>query len=148
MLYILLRLVVTVDTVLSLYAYPLHILMRINYTDKEDKTHYLGVPMMDDESQLIMNYSYRYNTLISHLTASYPLKLQENVDIMYLIKDRSDVYCVVLKTFWLRIVQRKWKKILKERKEKQRQRCNPNVQYAHMISRNRDIHLSSKIYNF
>lgn len=112
-----------------------HILMRINYTDKEDKTHYLGVPMMDDQSQIIMNYSYHYSTLITHLTASHPMKLQENLDIMYLIKDHSDVYCVVLKTFWLRIVQRKWKKIFTERKEKLRQRCNPSVQYAHMICR-------------
>ena len=35
--------------------------------------------------------------------------------------------CVsILKTFWLKIIQRKWKNIIKERKKIIQKRCNPN----------------------
>ena len=36
-------------------------------------------------------------------------------------------HCVaILKTFWLRLIQRKWKNIIKERKHIINKRCNPN----------------------
>jgi hypothetical protein len=112
---------------------PCHNLMQINYKEKKDNTHFIGVPILDNY-QYIMNYTYSYTTLIDHLTRNYPTKLHENLDIMYLIKDKSDVYYVILKTFWLRIIQRKWRQTLKERKEIRMRRCNPNEQYLYLIS--------------
>ena len=36
-------------------------------------------------------------------------------------------HCIaILKTFWLRLIQRKWKNIIKERKNIIKKRCNPN----------------------
>jgi hypothetical protein len=111
--------------------------MRIDYTEKKNHTHYIGVSIIDDQRRHIMNYSYRYESVIDYLTRAHPRKLTQKLDIMYLVKDSGDVYHVVLKTFWLRIMQRKWKKTIRERKEHRMRRCNPNVQYAYMISRHR-----------
>ena len=45
-------------------------------------------------------------------------------DIMQLNISSDGVYKVVIKTFWLRIVQRTWKRIFRERQEMWRKRMS------------------------
>jgi hypothetical protein len=42
-------------------------------------------------------------------------KTAGNLEIAECIYLEGDVMCAILKTFWLKIIQRKWKNILKER---------------------------------
>jgi hypothetical protein len=56
---------------------------------------------------LVHRYAYPYSG--THLT--------NNIEIVKLNIIRNSYYSVIIKTFWLREFQRKWKKIYKERKE-------------------------------
>lgn len=50
------------------------------------------------------------------------------IDIMQLDKTR-DFYTVILKTFWIRLIQRRWKNILKERETITQRRKNPQARH-------------------
>lgn len=98
------------------------------YQDEKIDTHYyIGLP----------GYNPKTNTMVllsdikSHTFFHYPFELilkyvQElsielvftpKIHILQLHIGTDGVYNVVLKTFWLKIIQRKWKNIMKKRKE-------------------------------
>jgi len=52
-----------------------------------------------------------------------------NVDIVQLIIRNDNVYSVVIKTFWLKLIQRSWKRVLRERTEITRRRMNPAARH-------------------
>lgn len=93
----------------------------------EDKTHlkyYIGTYEKDGNGNLIMTMTisvqtfiyFEYKLVIAYLrnyfiTDSLPV----NIDIMQLHISNDFTYTVVLKTFWLRILQRTWRKIFNRR---------------------------------
>jgi len=108
------------------------------YEDRLDKHYYLGTCCRSDQmSQGVSEYwmmsssispgtFYRYKLVDTlHYLWLYSIvrTSRSQFEIMQLHIDReTGVYKVVLKTFWLRIVQRAWKRIFRERKEIWRKR--------------------------
>jgi len=63
-------------------------------------------------------FKYDYNDIVDYLN-NHSVLFQHNYskpEIMLLQIDNNEVYNVVLKTFWIKIVQRNWKRVCKERK--------------------------------
>jgi hypothetical protein len=102
------------------------------YEDKTDKKYYIGTPFVLDDMWLIANsvssatfYRYRYIDILHYLLAySIVRSNRAKVEIMQLNISGDGIYKVVLKTFWLRIVQRIWKRIFRERNEMWRKRMS------------------------
>jgi len=57
----------------------------------------------------VMNYLINYNVIRSDETC------KRSPEIMQLHIDEHDAYTVVLKTHWIRLVQRKWRNVLQQR---------------------------------
>ena len=76
---------------------------------------------LDDEITFLKNIYSKQNTNISHPTIrnyyniiSKPDYIRAEIGETILLPSQETV--AILKTFWLRIIQRKWKRIFKERK--------------------------------
>jgi hypothetical protein len=65
-------------------------------------------------------YLYHYNMFICEDT-EHPHK---QIEIMKLIVLEDGTFSVLLKTVWLRLVQRRWKKIMQNRKDQLRKKCS------------------------
>ena len=88
-------------------------------SEKENKHYYIGNNKISDNKQYILyansvtpNTFFRFN--INHIQ-SYLLDYSifvtsPNIDIMQLFILDDYTYTVVIKTYWLRIIQRHWKK--------------------------------------
>lgn len=62
-------------------------------------------------------FRYSYQTVLHYLTDFLTsFTYQPKIDIILLNINSSGVYVSIIKTFWLRIVQRRWKKVFKIRK--------------------------------
>jgi hypothetical protein len=95
-------------------------------TDKIDGHYYLGVPFtFRSIGQTVMNCSISPNTFfendysrvggyLQHIATFY-LPYDPFVDILQLHITDNGEYAVVVKTIWLRIIQRAWKKRLETR---------------------------------
>ena len=94
-------------------------------SEKEDKLYYIGNNKISNDKQYILyanavtpNTFFRFN--INHIQSylqDYSIFVTNpNIDIMklYILDDHT--YTVVIKTHWLRIIQRHWKKIYSQRK--------------------------------
>ena len=85
---------------------------RHGISNKQMKTHFLVMARVKYELDFDFNY-YRNWMLTTRL---------EIVECIYL----PSQHCIgILKTFWLKLIQRTWKKICKERKLCIQKRCNP-----------------------
>tara|TARA_B100001287_G_C22686548_1_gene534131 strand:+ start:13955 stop:14467 length:513 start_codon:yes stop_codon:yes gene_type:complete len=91
-----------------------------------DRHYYIGLSFYDKEYQsLLLAATIKNNTF-------FQFKFEDNIDylnnfsilqqnfvfqpqILYLMIDNDSMYNVVIKTFWIKIIQRNWKRILKER---------------------------------
>lgn len=94
-------------------------------SEKENKHYYIGNNKTSTDKQYILyansvtpNTFFRFN--INHIQ-SYLLEYSifvtsPNIDIMQLFILDDYTYTVVIKTYWLRIIQRHWKKIYSQRK--------------------------------
>jgi hypothetical protein len=111
------------------------------YEDRLDKQYYLGTccrPHRSDQTIQSLSEYWMMSSSISPGTF-YRYKLVDTLHYLWLysivrtsrsqfeimqlhIDPENGVYKVVLKTFWLRIVQRTWKRIFRERKEIWRKR--------------------------
>ena len=60
----------------------------------------------------IKKYLMYYSIYFSFMDVSFP-----KIEIIQLQINNEGMYLAVLKTFWLRIIQRKWKKIYQQRKQ-------------------------------
>ena len=58
---------------------------------------------------------------------------QPIIEIMQLHIYKNNTYTVVKKTFWLRIIQRRWKNVIKERYELRRRRASITSQAVFAI---------------
>lgn len=109
----------------------------IEHSDSEKKNnfYYIGVCklMKPDNYYLLLNsvspklfFKYSFRSIKLYLIEYSIIYLYKpNVEIMKM--DIIDhVYTVILKTHWLRIVQRHWKKIFQKRNEIFKKRCSIN----------------------
>jgi hypothetical protein len=69
-----------------------------------------------------------YNVVTYLKTYSIFCGSRSQVDIMKLHISNNGTYAVVLKTFWLRLIQRTWKKMFARQKQILRKRATPRVQ--------------------
>ena len=109
------------------------------YLDEEnmDGSYYIGFPcLMRDPHEWILQTPIRAKTFFKYdidivhryLTQYSVVRMRRPIiHIMKLDISSSGSYNVILKTFWLRIVQRTWKRIYKERTNVIKHRCNPHV---------------------
>jgi hypothetical protein len=110
------------------YADIEHVEQGFEETNKVDGHYYLGIPFtVRALNQTVMNCSISASTFLSkdysrvvaylgHI-ASFVVYSDYQVEILQLhISDHGE-YNVVVKTVWLRLVQRRWKTILRLRRE-------------------------------
>jgi len=95
-------------------------------TDKEDKKYYIGLcGLTDTYSMILMNtvssniyLKYNHDKILKYLI-EYSLCYLHNpkIHILQLHIDTADnTYKVVIKTHWIRLIQRRWRNVLNERK--------------------------------
>jgi hypothetical protein len=95
-------------------------------TDKQNGTHYIGLCsyLPDRRLTLYANairpktlFKYSHAHSLSYLQLYSIIKIREPaIDIMQLAILADNTYTVIVKTHWLRIVQRTWKKVFQLRK--------------------------------
>lgn len=89
--------------------------------DKQHLKYYIGVCFEDNDGSLLLGMSISIPTLFNydftHIARFIDYDDTPNIiHIMQLHISEDLVYNVVLKTFWLKIVQRTWKRIFNQRK--------------------------------
>jgi len=93
-----------------------------------DKKYYIGCCSYDVEYNILLfvrkihlNTFYQFSgSMISEYLfwfSGYYLKKKPKVEIMQLVKLPDDTYTAVVKTFWIKIIQRVWKKKYNELRE-------------------------------
>lgn len=101
--------------------------------DKIHLNYYVGVYLIDIDNKLLLGTSISPQTLFKYKFAhiqeyldngyqstkvDYDFKNKPiNIEILQLYIAEDFTYNVVLKTFWLRIVQRTWKRLFQQRKK-------------------------------
>jgi len=94
--------------------------------EKEDGKYYIGLSGLENHSLdfLLMTavqpttfYKYSYHIILKYLD-EFSLFVIKNlvINILKLVKN-GQRNCVIIKTFWLKIVQRKWKRVFSEKKQ-------------------------------
>ena len=95
-------------------------------TDKQNGRHYIGLcSYLPDRRltlyanairpQTLFKYSHAYS--LSYLQLYSIIKIRNpSIDIMQLAILDDNTYTVIVKTHWLRIIQRTWKKVFQQRK--------------------------------
>ena len=93
-------------------------------TERHDGHYYLGTPwtgshfmLMNGTVSVATFLDYEYSRILGYLHAYSVLYVspQSQIEIMKLIVDADQAYTTVLKTHWLRLVQRRWKHVYRER---------------------------------
>lgn len=109
-------------------------------SNKESGNYYIGSAILIRNRYYIMNAAITAGSFFQFPIQSIMFYLSE-VSLVYFIKPRIEImklyihpvtmeYIVLLKTFWLSIIQRTWRRILRERKEVLRKRCSiQNIQH-------------------
>ena len=100
-------------------------------TDSEDEYNNTIIRLKDEIKWLREHYSSLSNTLYSkkhptirnyHNIIKHPNYIKPEIGQYIILPTQEAV--AILKTFWLRIIQKKWKKVFQERKNIIKQRCN------------------------
>lgn len=112
-----------------------------SYEEREKETgkYYIGISYLNKkESIYLFNSSisalsflaYKYALTQSYLynTASYYVRSRTPIEILQLHIHEDGVYEVLIKTFWIRIVQRRWRKIYNIRLHILKLRSDPRNQ--------------------
>jgi hypothetical protein len=113
--------------------------------EKLDGHYYLGIISLIErqwllESSLSSNVFYRYSyedvkTYLFLNTNSYPYtKEVQIIKIDLQTFGKFDMYNVIIKTYWIRLIQRHWRKICKENQTRNERKKSP------IIQRYREIH--------
>jgi len=104
-------------------------------SDKYNGNYYLGLFkyveqsgnllfMMSASNKLFLKYS--HEKIVDYLKEySIIQNISDNVDIMKMYI-KNDTYYVVLKTHWIRLIQRKWKSLFNDFKTRQEQKLKSN----------------------
>jgi len=98
------------------------------FKEKVDKHYYIGLStQIEGNNSLIMAntistkgfFKFSYYKLLHYLWIHSIIRVkQPKIDILKLIIQPDGVYSVIIKTFWLRVFQRRWKRIYRENQEK------------------------------
>ena len=107
------------------------------YSEKENNKYYIGMYQYDDiyntlllstsiSPSVYFRYSYKE---CSRYLYYYGIcqNARPSVDIMQLQITEDGVFTVIIKTFWLKIIQRKWKKVFRVRQQIINKRQNPGA---------------------
>jgi hypothetical protein len=93
--------------------------------DKEDKKYYIGICALTLEHIILLinsvsakiYFKHKYDAILKYLIEySISYISDTKIHIMQLHIDPIGVYNVVIKTHWIRLIQRTWRSVLKERK--------------------------------
>ena len=85
--------------------------------DEEDKEKHILLFANKIKLQTFYKFTnYEISTYI-YLCSELHLKKKPNIDIMQLIIEPDETYTAIIKTFWIKIIQRTWKKIMKQKKQ-------------------------------
>ena len=94
-------------------------------SEKEDKHYYIGNSRVSQDKLYILYanavtpttfFRFDINHVKSYLHDYSIFATNSNIDIMKLFILDDHTYTVVIKTYWLKIIQRHWKKIYSQRK--------------------------------
>jgi len=94
-------------------------------SEKEDKHYYIGNSWVSQDKLYILYanavtpttfFRFDINHVKSYLHDYSIFPTNSNIDIMKLFILDDHTYTVVIKTYWLKIIQRHWKKIYSQRK--------------------------------
>ena len=137
------------ESILSEHRYYRMYISNREYLDEEDKTHlryYLGSASLINEKWLLetaispqLFFSHSYKRICNYLkNFSVHSRAQKTVSILQLhIEDIENTpwtcYYVINKTFWIRLIQRHWRKICKRNKMIINGRKCPRNQYFRQI---------------
>jgi hypothetical protein len=103
------------------------------YSEKLEGHYYIGLAKrLRSDSLLLVNsvspttfFRYPFHQIRNYLIKYSILEVyQAKVHIMKLCITDDEIFTVVLKTHWLRLIQRHWKKVYSEKKQIMRCRCN------------------------
>ena len=92
--------------------------------EKHDGHYYLGTPwtgshfmLMNGTISVATFLDYEYSRILGYLRtySVFQVSPRSQIEIMKLIVDADQAYTTVIKTHWLRLVQRRWKAIYRER---------------------------------
>jgi hypothetical protein len=105
--------------------------------DKLDLAYYIGLPgYLPSQNQLLLMNSISPNAFFKHDHATVLKYLVEystsrihkpKVHILQVHVDERQAYNVTIKTFWLKLVQRAWKRVFRERQQIITQNKNPRL---------------------
>jgi len=98
--------------------------------EKQHNQYYIGICKLIEHSQL-SSYYVLVNSMSNHLFFKYPYPLAlrylviysiisvyyPKIEIMKLQLSQDNTYKIIIKTYWIRIIQRHWKNVLKKREE-------------------------------
>lgn len=103
----------------------------INFIDseKENDKYYLGLPCLTPDSFILNTaisvssfFRFSYKNVLQYLkeysifrNKRFDARQTLDMEVMQLSLTNENVYRVVLKTFWIRLIQRTWKRIYQER---------------------------------
>jgi len=90
---------------------------------KKDKSYYIGMSDIIDDRSILSHaitpnsfFKYSYDFVLNYLYMySIFRPSSPRIDILQLDILDDGTYSVIIKTYWLRLVQRHWKKICKDR---------------------------------
>jgi hypothetical protein len=100
-------------------------------TDSEDEYNNTVIRLKDEMKWLREHYSTPFNSLYSkkhptirnyHNIIKHPNYIKPEIGEYIILPTQEAI--AILKTFWLRIIQKKWKKVFQQRKNVIKQRCN------------------------
>lgn len=103
-------------------------------SEKEQHHYYIGNYRISRDKKYILYsnsiqnstfFKYPINDVLNYLYEFSIFMTLPNIDIMQLFILDDSTYTVVLKTYWLRLIQRHWKKAFLRRKTAIQKRCNP-----------------------
>ena len=107
------------------------------YSEKEDGTTYIGLAhRMPKDAHIIMSntvsaqtyFQYPHNTIVQYLYAYGIVRIHRPIlQVMTLNILTDGTYSMILKTYWIRLVQRHWRRTYRKRCVILRHRANPHI---------------------
>lgn len=85
--------------------------------DEEDKEKHILLFAKKIKLETFYNFTnFEISTYI-WMCSGLQFKKNPNLDIMQLMIESDGTYTAIMKTFWIKIIQRTWKKIMKQKKQ-------------------------------
>ena len=104
---------------------------------KLDSVYYIGLPgyLVSQNQLLLMNsispdafFKHDHTAVLKYLVEYSTSRINNpDVHILKVYVDNNEAYNVTIKTFWLRLIQRAWKRVFRERQRIISQSKNPQT---------------------